>query len=44
MPKQCHKYVNIDNFDFGSEYDGKLYTHRVKGGIVLEPDKMQIRE
>jgi hypothetical protein len=44
MPKQCHKYVTIDNFDFGSEYDGKLYTHRVKGGIVLEPDKMQIRE
>ena len=44
MPSSCHKQVDIDNFDFGSEYDGKLYTHRVRGGIVLVPDKMQIRE
>lgn len=44
MPRSCHKSVDIDNFDFGAEYDGKLYTHRVKGGIVLVPDKMQIRE
>lgn len=43
MPKSCHSQVNIDNFDFNSEYEGKLYTHRVKGGIVLIPDKMQIR-
>ena len=44
MPSVCHQYVDIDNFDFGSEYYGKLYTHRVKGGIVLVPDKIQIRE
>ena len=44
MPSSCHKQVDIGNFDFGSEYDGKLYTHRVRGGIVLVPDKMQIRE
>lgn len=44
MPYNCHKFVDIDNFDFGAEYDGKLYTHRVQGGIVLKEDKMQIRE
>ena len=43
MPKSCHGQVDIDNFEFGAEYDGKLYTHRVHGGIVLAPDKMQIR-
>ncbi len=43
MPTNCHKDVTIDNFDFGSEYNGKLYTKRVKGGIVLVEDKMQIR-
>lgn len=44
MPKACHKWVDIENFDFGAEYDGKLYTRRVRGGIVLQEDKMQIRE
>ena len=44
MPVQCHSQVNIDNFDFGAEYEGKLYTQRVPGGIVLTPDKMKIRE
>lgn len=43
MPSCCHRYVDIDNFEFGAEYDGKLYTHRVRGGIVLVPDKIQIR-
>ena len=44
MPLSCHQYVDIDNFEFGAEYNGKLYTHRVHGGIVLKEDKMQIRE
>ena len=44
MPKTCHSQVDIDNFEIGAEYDGKLYQHRVKGGIVLVPGKMQIRE
>lgn len=44
MPSYCHDQVNIDNFKFGAEYDGKLYTKRVEGGIVLVPDKIQIRE
>ncbi len=44
MPLSCHEHVDIDNFEFGAEYDGKLYTHRVHGGIVLKEDKMQIRE
>lgn len=44
MPIGCHKYVNIDNFKLGAEYDGKLYTRRVNGGIVLVDGKMQIRD
>ena len=44
MPKTCHPQVNIDNFEIGAEYDGKLYQHRVNGGIVLVPGKMQIRK
>ena len=44
MPRSCHKGVTIENFDFGATYYGKLYTRRVRGGIVLEPDVMQIRE
>lgn len=43
MPSSCHKYVDIDNFDYGMTYPGKLYTKRVKGGIVLVEDNMQIR-
>lgn len=43
MPARCHDQVTVENFDFGAEYDGKLYTRRVKGGIVLVEDKMQIR-
>lgn len=44
MPKSCHPYVDIDNFEYGAEYDGKLYTKRVSGGIVLVEGPMQIRE
>lgn len=44
MPAACHGQVNMDNFDFGAEYEGKLYTRRVEGGIVLVADKMQIRK
>lgn len=44
MPKSCHKDVTLDNFEIGATYDGKLYTRRVPGGIVLVEDKMTIRE
>lgn len=44
MPARCHSQVNIDNFDFGSVYNGKLYTKRVKGGIVLVEDTIEIRK
>lgn len=44
MPSNVHSRVNIDNFQVGAEYFGKLYTHRVRGGIVLVPGDMQIRE
>lgn len=44
MPKACHPHVTLDNFEFGAEYPGKLYTKRVKGGIVLEEGPMKLRE
>ena len=43
MPSACHEHVDIDNFCEGATYFGKLYTNRVKGGIVLVPGDMQIR-
>lgn len=43
MPTACHKHVTMDNFDFGSVYEGKLYTKRVNGGIVLVEGDMEIR-
>lgn len=44
MPSRCHKEVTLDNFEIGARYYGKLYTRRVKGGIVLVEDYMEIRE
>lgn len=43
MPSKCHGQVTVDNFDFGARYGGKLYTKRVKGGIVLVEGDMEIR-
>ena len=43
MPTSCHREVTLENFRVGAEYFGKLYTHRVPGGIVLKPDTMKIR-
>lgn len=43
MPASCHKEVTLENFDIGATYFGKLYIHRVPGGIVLKPGDMQIR-
>lgn len=44
MPVAVHKHVNMENFNFGSVYEGKLYTKRVNGGIVLVEGNMEIRE
>ena len=44
LPASCHSHVTFENFKVGAVYDGKLYTKRVKGGIVLEDGPMEIRE
>ena len=44
MPSNVHSEVDIDNFQVGATYFGKLYTTRVRGGIVLVKGDMQIRE
>ena len=43
MPSRCHKQVTFDNFKAGATYDGKLYQHRVEGGIVLVEDSFTIK-
>lgn len=44
MPSRCHKHVTFDNFKAGATYEGKLYQHRVEGGIVLVEDTFTIKE
>ena len=44
MPARCHKNVTLENFKPGAVYEGKLYTKRVPGGIVLVEGDMEIRE
>lgn len=44
MPARCHAQVTLDNFGFGAVYEGKLYQKRVKGGIVLVEDTIEIRK
>lgn len=43
MPANVHSQVTFENFKMGAEYEGKLYQHKVPGGVVLIPGKMQIR-
>lgn len=43
LPKRCHEQVTFDNFELGAEYQGKLYQHRVRGGIVLIDGAFKIK-
>lgn len=36
MPKDCHKYVNFNNFKIGASYEGKKQPKIVKGGVILK--------
>lgn len=44
LPARCHSQVTFENFALGATYGGKLYQHRVSGGIVLEEGEFQIKE
>lgn len=44
MPSKVKEQVTFDNFELGAVYSGKLYTHRVNGGIVLSPGDMELRK
>lgn len=35
MPKSCYKYVTLDNFKFGSIYNGKKVAKKVKNGTII---------
>ena len=43
LPKKCHEQVTFENFELGAEYQGKLYQHRVRGGIVLIDGAFRIK-
>lgn len=43
LPKYCHSQVSFDNFIIGATYKGKLYQHKVKGGIVLQGGEFKIQ-
>lgn len=43
LPYACHDFVDMENFDYDAVYPGKLYQHRVPGGIVLVEGDFQIR-
>ena len=44
MPKECHQYVNFDNFKIGAKYKGKLSPKKVPGGVVLVDIDFTIKE
>lgn len=44
LPSRCHHQVTFENFQLGAVYGGKLYQHRVHGGIVLVEDTFKIKE
>jgi hypothetical protein len=44
MPKGVYKNVNIDNFSFGAQFDGKLQNKKVRGGVLLINTTYKIKE
>lgn len=44
LPQKARLGVKFDNFDFGSEYEGKTRNKRVPGGIVLMATPFKIKE
>ena len=43
MPANVHSQITFDNFELGTEYQGKLYQKHVDGGIVLVPGPIKLR-
>ena len=43
MPPSCYPQVTFDNFNYGTEYTGKLHQQRVSGGIVLSECTFKIK-
>lgn len=44
MPSRCHGAVTMDNFEYGSSFEGKLRPKDVPGGTILVDDVFTIRE
>lgn len=44
MPDNCKEFVTYDNFEIGSEFEGKLMPKKVRGGVVLKETTYKIKE
>lgn len=44
MSYRCHEHVTMENFGYGSSFDGKLTPKDVKGGIILMDDRYTIHD
>lgn len=43
MQSRSHEFVNFDNFNYGSTFEGKLLPKAVPNGIVLTPTTYKIK-
>lgn len=44
LPKEAKKDITFENFNIGSEFDGKKQHVKVKGGVILVNTKFTIKE
>mgnify|MGYP003207143962 FL=1 len=44
MPTRCHTHVTMENFEYGSSFEGKLKPKDVKGGTILEDTMFTIHK
>lgn len=43
VPEHCETHVDLENFEIGTRYWGKLTPHHVPGGVVLEDTYFTVR-
>ena len=43
LPSRCHENVTLENFEFGTVYEGNLTARKVPGGVVLYEGTKEIR-
>lgn len=43
LPVDSHKYVTFENFEYGTEYGGKLVPKTVEGGVILTETSYKLK-